>query len=112
LGCDAIEWSPEATNDLKQINASVRSKKIYGNKRLVPNNEPSRRNAKRKRIPSKMEIWAKEVPQVILNHESRTAVFLANLITVENFTRGQRVLRKWLLNYGYAILSYNCPLLL
>jgi CRISPR-associated protein Cas1 len=55
----------------------------------------------------KMELWAKEVTSGdALNHESRAAVYYwKNLITTENFTRGQKgVAPNNLLNYGYAIL--------
>ena len=56
---------------------------------------------------TKMELWAKEVTSGdALNHESRAAVFYwQNLITIENFTRGQKgIPPNNLLNYGYAIL--------
>ncbi|WP_340136768.1 type II CRISPR-associated endonuclease Cas1 [Flavobacterium psychrophilum] len=63
---------------------------------------------KEKGIPCrKMELWAKEVTSGdALNHESRAAVFYwQSLITVPNFTRGQKgIPPNNLLNYGYAIL--------
>ena len=91
-----------------QINASVPLKKNLWQQTISAKIMNQAGLLKEKGIPCrKMEIWSKEVTSGdALNHESRAAVFYwQNLITVENFTRGQKgVAPNNLLNYGYAIL--------
>lgn len=91
-----------------QINASVPLKKNLWQQTISAKIMNQAGVLKEKGIPCrKMEIWSKEVTSGdALNHESRAAVFYwQNLITVENFTRGQKgVAPNNLLNYGYAIL--------
>jgi CRISPR-associated protein Cas1 len=91
-----------------QINASVPLKKNLWQQTISAKIMNQAGLLKEKGIPCrKMEIWAKEVTSGdALNHESRAAVFYwPNLITVENFTRGQKgIAPNNLLNYGYAIL--------
>jgi CRISPR-associated protein Cas1 len=91
-----------------QINASVPLKKNLWQQTISAKIANQAGLLKEKGIPCrKMELWAKEVTSGdALNHESRAAVFYwPNLITVENFTRGQKgIAPNNLLNYGYAIL--------
>lgn len=91
-----------------QINASVPLKKNLWQQTISAKIANQAGLLKEKGIPCrKMELWAKEVTSGdVLNHESRAAVFYwQNLITVENFTRGQKgIAPNNLLNYGYAIL--------
>lgn len=91
-----------------QINASAPLKKNLWQQTISAKIMNQAGLLKEKGIPCrKMEIWSKEVTSGdSLNHESRAAVFYwQNLITVENFTRGQKgVAPNNLLNYGYAIL--------
>lgn len=91
-----------------QINASAPLKKNLWQQTISAKIVNQAGLLKEKGIPCrKMEIWAKEVTSGdALNHESRAAVFYwQNLITVENFNRGQKgIPPNNLLNYGYAIL--------
>lgn len=91
-----------------QINASVPLKKNLWQQTISAKILNQAGLLKEKGIPCrKMELWAKEVTSGdALNHESRAAVFYwQNLITIENFTRGQKgIPPNNLLNYGYAIL--------
>lgn len=91
-----------------QINASAPLKKNLWQQTISAKINNQAGLLKEKGIPCrKMELWAKEVTSGdALNHESRAAVFYwQNLITVENFTRGQKgIAPNNLLNYGYAIL--------
>ncbi|WP_432672143.1 type II CRISPR-associated endonuclease Cas1 [Flavobacterium sp. SM2513] len=91
-----------------QINASVPLKKNLWQQTISAKIMNQAGLLKEKEIPCrKMEIWSKEVTSGdALNHESRAAVFYwQNLITIENFTRGQKgIPPNNLLNYGYAIL--------
>ena len=91
-----------------QINASVPLKKNLWQQTISAKIMNQAGLLKEKGIPCrKMELWAKEVTSGdALNHESRAAVFYwQNLITIENFTRGQKgIPPNNLLNYGYAIL--------
>lgn len=91
-----------------QINASVPLKKNLWQQTISAKIMNQAGLLKEKGIPCrKMQLWAKEVTSGdSLNHESRAAVFYwQNLITVENFTRGQKgIPPNNLLNYGYAIL--------
>ncbi|MBE0392218.1 type II CRISPR-associated endonuclease Cas1 [Flavobacterium sp. PL002] len=91
-----------------QINASVPLKKNLWQQTISAKIMNQAGLLKEKGIPCrKMEIWSKEVTSGdALNHESRAAVFYwQNLITIENFTRGQKgIPPNNLLNYGYAIL--------
>lgn len=91
-----------------QINASVPLKKNLWQQTISSKIMNQAGLLKEKGIPCrKMELWAKEVTSGdALNHESRASVFYwKNLITIENFTRGQKgIPPNNLLNYGYAIL--------
>jgi CRISPR-associated protein Cas1 len=91
-----------------QINASLPLKKNLWQQTISAKITNQAGLLKEKGIPMrKMEKWAKEVTSGDgLNHESRAAVYYwANLIPVENFTRGQKgIAPNNLLNYGYAIL--------
>ena len=91
-----------------QINASAPLKKNLWQQTISAKIMNQAGLLKEKGIPCrKMELWAKEVTSGdALNHESRAAVYYwQNLITVENFTRGQKgIPPNNLLNYGYAIL--------
>jgi CRISPR-associated protein Cas1 len=91
-----------------QINATAPLKKNLWQQTISAKIRNQAGLLKEKGIPCrKMEIWAKEVTSGdALNHESRAAVFYwQNLITVDNFTRGQKgIPPNNLLNYGYAIL--------
>ena len=91
-----------------QINASVPLKKNLWQQTISAKITNQAGLLNEKGIPCrKMEIWAKEVTSGdVLNHESRAAVFYwQNLITIENFNRGQKgIPPNNLLNYGYAIL--------
>lgn len=91
-----------------QINASAPLKKNLWQQTISSKIMNQAGLLKEKGIPCrKMEIWAKEVTSGdALNHESRAAVFYwQNLITIENFNRGQKgIPPNNLLNYGYAIL--------
>lgn len=91
-----------------QINASVPLKKNLWQQTISSKIMNQAGLLKEKGIPCrKMELWAKEVTSGdALNHESRAAVFYwQNLITVEDFNRGQKgIPPNNLLNYGYAIL--------
>jgi CRISPR-associated protein Cas1 len=91
-----------------QINASVPLKKNLWQQTISAKIMNQAGLLKEKGIPCrKLEIWAKEVTSGdSLNHESRAAVFYwQNLITIANFTRGQKGMPpNNLLNYGYAIL--------
>ena len=91
-----------------QINASVPLKKNLWQQTISAKISNQAGLLKEKGIPCrKMEHWAKEVTSGdALNHESRAAVYYwPNLISVENFTRGQKgIAPNNLLNYGYAIL--------
>ncbi len=91
-----------------QINASVPLKKNLWQQTISAKIMNQAGLLKEKGIPCrKMELWAKEVTSGdALNHESRAAVFYwQSLITVPNFTRGQKgIPPNNLLNYGYAIL--------
>jgi CRISPR-associated protein Cas1 len=91
-----------------QINASVPLKKNLWQQTISAKILNQAGLLKEKGIPCrKMELWAREVTSGdALNHESRAAVFYwQNLITIENFTRGQKgIPPNNLLNYGYAIL--------
>lgn len=91
-----------------QINASEPLKKNLMQQTISSKIRNQAGLLKEKGIPMrKMEVWAKEVTSGdTLNHESRAAVYYwRNLITVENFTRGQKgIAPNNLLNYGYAIL--------
>ena len=91
-----------------QINASVPLKKNLWQQTISSKIMNQAGLLKEKEIPCrKMELWAKEVTSGdALNHESRAAVFYwQNLVTIENFTRGQKgIPPNNLLNYGYAIL--------
>ena len=91
-----------------QIKASVPLKKNLWQQTISAKIMNQAGLLKEKGIPCrKMEIWSKEVTSGDgLNHESRAAVFYwQNLITVDNFTRGQKgIAPNNLLNYGYAIL--------
>ena len=91
-----------------QINASVPLKKNLWQQTISAKIMNQAGLLKEKGIPCrKMELWAKEVTSGdALNHESRAVVFFwQNLITIENFTRGQKgIPTNNLLNYGYAIL--------
>lgn len=92
----------------KHINASAPLKKNLWQQTISAKIMNQAGLLKEKGIPCrKMELWAKEVASGdALNHESRAAVYYwQNLITVENFTRGQKgIPPNNLLNYGYAIL--------
>jgi CRISPR-associated protein Cas1 len=91
-----------------QINASAPLKKNLWQQTISAKIMNQAGLLKERGIPCrKMELWAKEVTSGdALNHESRAAVYYwQNLITVENFTRGQKgIPPNNLLNYGYAIL--------
>jgi CRISPR-associated protein Cas1 len=91
-----------------QINATAPLKKNLWQQTISAKIRNQAGLLKEKGIPCrKMEIWSKEVTSGdALNHESRAAVFYwQNLITVDNFTRGQKgIPPNNLLNYGYAIL--------
>ncbi|PWA10908.1 type II CRISPR-associated endonuclease Cas1 [Flavobacterium laiguense] len=91
-----------------QINASVPLKKNLWQQTISAKIMNQAGLLKEKGIPCrKMELWAKEVTSGdALNHESRAAVYYwQNLITVDDFTRGQKgIPPNNLLNYGYAIL--------
>jgi CRISPR-associated protein Cas1 len=91
-----------------QINASAPLKKNLWQQTISTKIMNQAGLLKEKGIPCrKMELWAKEVTSGdALNHESRAAVYYwQNLVTVENFTRGQKgIPPNNLLNYGYAIL--------
>lgn len=91
-----------------QINASAPLKKNLWQQTISSKIRNQAGLLKEKGIPCrKMEFWAQEVTSGdALNHESRAAVYYwQNLITVENFTRGQKEIPpNNLLNYGYAIL--------
>jgi CRISPR-associated protein Cas1 len=91
-----------------QINASEPLKKNLWQQTITSKIRNQAGVLKEKGIPMrKMELWAKEVTSGdTLNHESRAAIYYwQNLITVENFTRGQKgIAPNNLLNYGYAIL--------
>lgn len=91
-----------------QINASAPLKKNLWQQTISSKIRNQAGLLKKKGIPCrKMELWAQEVTSGdVLNHESRAAVYYwQNLITVENFTRGQKgIPPNNLLNYGYAIL--------
>ena len=91
-----------------QINASAPLKKNLWQQTISSKIRNQAGLLKEKGIPCrKMEFWAQEVTSGdALNHESRAAVYYwQNLITVENFTRGQKgIPPNNLLNYGYAIL--------
>ena len=91
-----------------QINASLPLKKNLWQQTISAKITNQAGLLKEKGIPMrKMEQWAKEVTSGDgLNHESRAAVYYwANLIPIENFTRGQKdIAPNNLLNYGYAIL--------
>ncbi|TDE43966.1 type II CRISPR-associated endonuclease Cas1 [Flavobacterium rhamnosiphilum] len=91
-----------------QINASAPLKKNLWQQTISSKIMNQAGLLKEKGIPMrKMELWAKEVTSGdALNHEARAAVYYwQNLITVEDFTRGQKgIPPNNLLNYGYAIL--------
>lgn len=91
-----------------QINASVPLKKNLWQQTISAKIMNQAGLLKEKGIPMrKMELWAKEVTSGdVLNHESRAAVYYwQNLISIDNFTRGQKgIAPNNLLNYGYAIL--------
>lgn len=91
-----------------QINASEPLKKNLWQQTISSKIRNQAGLLKEKGIPMrKMELWAKEVTSGdALNHESRAAVYYwQNLITIENFTRGQKgIAPNNLLNYGYAVL--------
>lgn len=91
-----------------QINASVPLKKNLWQQTISSKITNQAGLLKEKGIPiRKMELWAKEVTSGdALNHESRAAVYYwKNLITIQNFTRGQKgIAPNNLLNYGYSIL--------
>jgi CRISPR-associated protein Cas1 len=105
----SLNGHTEQTERFKnQINASAPLKKNLWQQTISAKIMNQAGLLKEKGIPCrKMELWAKEVTSGdALNHESRAAVYYwQNLITIENFTRGQKgIPPNNLLNYGYAIL--------
>ena len=80
------------------------TKKESGQQTIVLNK--NRLAIKEKGFQCGMEVWAKEVTLVTLNHEARAAVTLANLINGE-FYKSQKGYLLINNQYGYAILELS-----